>query len=135
MKNIKVNELLKFIRDNDVSGLYKSLSNNKLRKYVWDCKHKKSFYLVFNDSHIIGIIEWYRLLDFKTLLQTSRNKKQLFNTKGGKLLWIQNAIFIKGKLTIKVYRQFLKIHKGIENVFWWRYKNKQIFGHKMRGRQ
>ena len=121
-----INDILKFIRTNDLSERYKQQSNTVLRKSIRACLQKERFYFLYRGEHLLGIIEWYRIRDCQYLVKIVKEKKYLNCNPSGKIIYIKNAVFKKGYLTPKVFKRFVRYHKSITNIIWFRHKNKKF---------
>lgn len=121
-----INEILRFIRDNDSSKLYKDKSNTFLRKSIRACLEKESIYFVYRGPLLVGFIEWYRIKNCQYLVKTIRHKKYLNSNPSGRIIFVQNAVFIKGYLTLRVFKKFAKYHKNINQIIWFKNKNKKF---------
>lgn len=121
-----INSILKFIRTYDSSGLYKDYSNTRLRKSIRACLEKNRYYFVLRGGRIFGFIEWYRIKNCKYLVDTVRAGKHLNCNPSGKLIYVKNAVFHPGYLTMHVFKKFVRYHKNINNVIWFRFKNKKF---------
>jgi len=121
-----INDILKFIRIYDTSGIYHDKSNTQLRKHIRACLEKERFYFITRSGYLLGFIEWYRIKDCQYLVRRVREKKFLNCNPSGTLIYIQNAVFRKGYLTLKVFKRFMRYHKNIKNIIWFRHKNKKF---------
>ena len=121
-----INDILKFIRVYDTSGIYKDKSNTQLRKHIRACLHKERFYFVSRGPQMVGFIEWYRIKDCQYLVNRVREKKFLNCNPSGTLIYVQNAVFRRGYLTHRVFKRFVGYHKNIRNIIWFRHKNKKF---------
>ncbi len=122
----RIRDMVTFIRNYDSSGILTKQSNTVLRKYVRACLEKHSFYLVYHLGVLVGLVEWYRIKDCKYLVNQVRQRKFLNSNPNGHIIYIHNAVFRDRKLTLRVFRQFSKIHINIRNIIWFRYKTKKF---------
>jgi len=121
-----IRDVLSFIRTYDNTGLFSAKSNTHLRKHIRACLEKERFYFVYKDKELIGIIEWYRIKNCKYLLDTVRAGKHLNCNPSGKIIFIQNAVFKNGYLTVPILKKFIRQHKNINQVIWFKYKTKKF---------
>jgi hypothetical protein len=133
MRFVKISELLQFIRDNDCYNYYSVFGNSYIRNYLWQCVHKKNFWYSFNNGQELnGFIEWYRLPDYKYFSEVFIKQKNPMGVNNGRLLWVQNIVFKKGKFSLPIFRKFLNFFDGISHVYGWKYKNKKFFVYELR---
>jgi hypothetical protein len=112
---MKINDLLKFIRQYDTIGMYSKSSNNDLRQYIWNCNQNKSVYYIYDKNKVIkGFIEWYRMSSINDL--TALLSKRIYYhapDKSGTLIWIYAIVCKPNTLNAKVLHEFIRFQKHI----------------------
>lgn len=121
-----IKDLLLFIRKYDNTGLFKNKSNTELRKYIRACLHKSRFYFIIRRGELIGIVEWYRIRNCKYLLTQTQQHRYLNSNPSGNIIFIHNSVFKLGSLTVRIFKQFIRYHKNINRIIWFKHKNKKF---------
>ncbi len=122
----QIRDLLEFVRTHDATGLFSKKSNTQMRKHIRACLHKNRFWFVYHNHKLVGLVEWYRIKDCQYLVRQVREEKHLNCNPSGKIIYVSNAVFDKNYLTTKVFRAFVRQHKNITSIIWFRYKTKKF---------
>ena len=127
MRNIRINDVLKFIRDND-TGMFKGYSNNALRNHIFVCLRNKCIYVYYDNNNVQSVIEYYREVSYDKIVSRTmtllKNKKIPKSIDIGKYIWINNIIgFSNLRCVLRTFRTFIR---PFDNIYWWKLKHNKI---------
>lgn len=113
MRTVKINSVLKFIRDN--TSPLNEMSNKELRSWIYYRLSNNNLYFFFDKQDIVGLVEWYRYKDFNELIWDFKSNK-LLGVKGD-ILYINNILSKSGVINLGNIKKFRTFHNklGIVN--------------------
>ena len=109
MRTVKHTDVLRFIRVNAGSDLFRHYSNNFLRDWIHRCLDNKNFFFYFQGVNIRGIIEWYRYKNIDEIIWDFQWKK--LGKYSGPILYVNYIICCPDFMCRRRWREFLKFQR------------------------